>query len=153
MVLALTQMYFHLLMGSIYFSFHVFLLCLLDVEKNSGYNVVEWHGIGYYLLAEPLVVCVHEKGENVFSPIAPSDNQHFVFLWEKSNSSKESEKDKQTEKKGSGLQRGLKMTSPSLSLTSPVFPPPLLCRVMNLALGQRGAKMWRPRCWNPIFLV
>lgn len=40
-VLTLTQMHFHLLISSIYFSFHVFLLCLLDVEKNSGYDVVE----------------------------------------------------------------------------------------------------------------
>lgn len=81
MELTLTQMYFHLLISSIYFSFHVFLLCLLNVEKNSGYDVVEWRGIGYYLLAEPFVVCVHEKGENVFSPIAPSDNQCFRGLF------------------------------------------------------------------------
>lgn len=41
MELTLTQMYFHLLISSIYFSFHVFLLCLLNVEKNSRYDVVE----------------------------------------------------------------------------------------------------------------
>lgn len=31
----LAQMYFHLLIRNIYFSFHVFSLCVLDIGKNA----------------------------------------------------------------------------------------------------------------------
>lgn len=112
----LAQMYFHLLIRSIYFSFHVFLLPVLDRERTQYLSPkVQRGGIMWYEVWSPgrVICCLCQwKGRKCFQPplcrVITSCSTGLVSCGSWSNCSEESEEDKEAGWKGSGLQWGLK---------------------------------------------
>lgn len=141
----LAQMYFHLLTRSIYFSFHMLWLRVLDVGEMavSEPKMLWWNKVISILPPGRHVLFLSVRMEEASpAPTAPSDTQCSTgwfsegveqWLWR-------FEGDKQAGQRGSGLLWGLKM--PSLSLVrSPACLPPILNGIMSLALGQRRESM------------
>lgn len=153
----LAQMYFHLLIKSIYFSVLAeWVRCRKECSSWAS-DVTGWNSetLGIPSRLSHLL-CVSVRMEKTSSaPIVPGDTQCFSGPFSCQSGAMDLNCLTKTNRLG-----GEEVASSELwrcpaspLVVCPICLPPILHGVMSLALGQRGERVWRPRWWNPAFLV